>query len=126
MRHRRSSAPGRRPQRVAEQVREVVMTFLQEEARDPRIGFVTVVAVDLTPDLQHAVIRYTVHGDDEARARTQEGLEAATVAVRRRLGAELRLRVVPEVVFRADLGQQHAQHIEALLAKLRGTEGQGS
>ena len=102
------------------------MGFLQEEARDPRIGFVTVIAVDLTPDLQRAVIRYTVHGDDEARARTQEGLEAATVAVRRRIGAELRLRVVPEVVFRADLGQQHAQHIEELLAKLRGTEGQDS
>jgi ribosome-binding factor A len=124
MRHRRSSAPGRRPQRVAEQVREVVTAFLQEEARDPRIGFVTVIAVDLSPDLQHAIIRYTVHGDDEARARTQEGLEAATVAVRRRIGAELRLRVVPEVVFRADLGQQHAQHIEALLAKLRDAEGQ--
>jgi ribosome-binding factor A len=125
MRHRRSSAPGRRPQRVAEQVREVVTAFLQEEARDPRIGFVTVIAVDLSPDLQHALIRYTVHGDDEARTRTQEGLEAATVAVRRRIGAELRLRVVPEVVFRADLGQQHAQHIEALLAKLRDAEGEG-
>jgi len=122
MRHRRSNVPGRRPQRVAEQVREVVTGFLQTEARDPRIGFVTVIAVDLTPDLQHAVIRYTVHGDDTARAQTQEGLDHAAVAVRRRIGEALHLRVVPEVVFRADLGQQHAQHIEALLAKLRGTE----
>ena len=126
MRHRRSSAPGRRPQRVAEQVREVVTAFLQEEARDPRIGFVTVIGVDLTPDLQRAVVRYTVHGDDAARAQTQDGLEAAAVAVRRRIGATLRLRVVPEVVFRADLGQQHAQHIEELLTRLRDTEGQGS
>ena len=126
MRHRRSAAPGRRPQRVAEQVRQVVTAFLQEEARDPRIGFVTVTAVEITGDLQRAVIRYTVHGDDAARAQTQAGLEAAAVAVRRRLGEALRLRVVPEVVFHADLGQQHAQQIEALLAKLRGTEEQGS
>lgn len=123
---RHTSAPGRRPQRVAEQVRQVVTAFLQEEARDPRIGFVTVIGVDLTSDLQHAVVRYTVHGDEAARAQTQEGLEHAAVAVRRRIGEALRLRVVPEVVFRADLGQQHAQHIEALLSKLRGTEGEGS
>jgi ribosome-binding factor A len=126
MRHRRSSAPGRRPQRVAEQVREVVTAFLQAEARDPRIGFVTVIGVDLTPDLQRAVIRYTVHGDDRARALTKEGLGAAAVVVRRRIGETLHLRVVPEVEFRADLGQQHAQHIEELLSKLRDPEGQGS
>lgn len=123
---RHASAPGRRPRRVAEQVRQVVTAFLQEEARDPRIGFVTVTAVELSGDLQHAVVRYTVHGDDAARAQTQGGLEAAAVAVRRRIGEALRLRVVPEVVFRADLGQQHAQHIESLLSRLRDTEGQGS
>jgi len=120
---RHTSAPGRRPRRVAEQVRQVVTAFLQEEARDPRIGFVTVIGVDLTPDLQRAVIRFTVRGDDAVRVQTQEGLDHAAVAVRRRLGEALRLRVVPEVVFKADLGQQHAQHIEELLTRLRDTEG---
>ncbi len=126
MRHR--TPPGRRPQRVAEQVRQVVTTFLQEEARDPRIGFVTITGVDITRDLQHAVITFTVHGDEAVRAQTLEGLEAAAVAVRRRIGEELRLRVVPEVVFRPDLGRQHAQHIEELLGKLklRDPEEQGS
>jgi len=123
---RHSSVPGRRPQRVAEQVRQVVTAFLQEEARDPRIGFVTVTGVDITRDLQRAVISFTVHGDETARAQTLEGLEHAAVAVRRRIGEALRLRVVPEVVFRPDLGRQHAQHIEELLSKLRDTEGQGS
>ena len=120
---RHTSAPGRRPRRVAEQVRQVVTAFLQEEARDPRIGFVTVIGVDLTPDLQRAVIRFTVRGDDAVRVQTQEGLDHAALAVRRRLGEALRLRVVPEVVFKADLGQQHAQHIEELLTRLRDTEG---
>lgn len=126
MKRRHASVPGRRPQRVAEQVRQVVTAFLQEEARDPRIGFVTVTGVDITGDLQRAVINFTVHGDEAARAQTLEGLEAAAVAVRRRIGEALRLRIVPEVVFRPDLGRQHAQHIEELLSKLRDTEGQGS
>jgi ribosome-binding factor A len=126
VKRRHASVPGRRPQRVAEQVRQVVTAFLQEEARDPRIGFVTVTGVDITRDLQRAVISFTVHGDEAARAQTLEGLEAAAVAVRRRIGEALRLRIVPEVVFRPDLGRQHAQHIEELLSKLRDTEGHGS
>ena len=117
MRHR-TGGPGRRPRRVAEQVRQVVASFLHEEARDPRIGLVTVTAVDLTQDLQHATVSYVVHGDAAQQALTQEGLDAAAKAVRRRLGEALGLRVVPEVVFRRDHGQEHAARIESLLADL--------
>ena len=115
---RRSSPPGRRPRRVAEQVRQVVTAFLTEEARDPRIGFVTVTNVEITRDLTRATVSYVVHGDGDQREKTQEGLEAATVAVRRRIGAELHLRVVPEVVFKLDTGSEHMAHIARLLAGL--------
>ena len=123
MRHR--SAPGRRPQRVAETVRQVVTAFLQEEARDPRIGFVTVTSVEITGDLQHAMVHFTVHGDEAQRARTLEGLGHAAVAVRRRLGEALRVRVVPEVVFIPDRGMEHAARIEELLAELKRPPGSG-
>ena len=63
MKRRRTGDAGRRPRRVAEQIRQVVAAFLMEDVRDPRIGFVTVTNVDLSGDLQHAVIRYVVHGD---------------------------------------------------------------
>lgn len=119
---RSRSAPGRRPERAAESVRQVVATFLHEEARDPRIGFVTVTAVELTKDLTRAVVRFTVHGDDAARQQTLEGLQAAAVAVRRRVGEALKLRVVPEIVFSLDHGMEHAARIDALLAQLRKPE----
>ena len=77
----------------------MVTAFLTEEARDPRIGLVTVTNVAITRDLTRASVSYVVHGDADQRDRTQEGLEAAAVAVRRRIGSELQLRVVPEVVF---------------------------
>ena len=117
MKHR-SSPPGRRPRRVAEQVRQVVTAFLTEEARDPRIGLVTVTNVEITRDLSRATVSYVVHGDADQREKTQEGLEAAAVAVRRRLGSELQLRVVPEVVFKLDTGSEHMAHIARLLAGL--------
>ncbi len=122
MKHRRSSPPGRRPRRVAEQVRQVVTSFLQEEARDPRIGLVTVTGVELTGDLQHATVHYVVHGGSDQQALTEEGLSAAAPAVRRRIGSELQLRVVPEVTFELDQGSEHAAHIARLLAGI-GREG---
>ena len=65
----------RRPDRVAEAIREGVATFLAEGAKDPRIrGFVTVTAVDVTRDLRHATVFVSVMGDDAARKSTFEGL----------------------------------------------------
>lgn len=116
MKHRRTQPAGRRPKRVAEQVRQVVTSFLQEEARDPRIGLVTVTAVDVTGDLQHATIHYVVHGGADQQSSTEEGLAAASGAIRRKIGHELQLRVVPDLVFELDKGSEHAAHIARLLA----------
>lgn len=110
---------GRRPQRVAEAVREVVASFLQQEARDPRIGFVTVTGVRATPDLRRAVVSFVAHGDADAQAAALAGLRRAAGAVRRELGRRLRLRTVPEVVFELDRGLEHAARIQGLLAALR-------
>jgi ribosome-binding factor A len=121
-----ASGSDRRPKRLAEQIRQVVTAFLQGEARDPRIGLVTVTGVDLTGDLQRAVVRYVVHGTDEQRAQTREGLTAAAAAVRRRLADALSVRLVPEVIFEPDRGLEHAARIQQLLADLhRPGEGAG-
>lgn len=121
-----SRSPNRRPQRVAEQIRAVVTAFLQEEARDPRIGLVTITSVAIGRDLQRAEVRFVVHGDDAVKTQTLEGLTHAVPAVRRRLGEALRLRLVPEVVFTPDRGLEHAARIEQLLAGLKKPEDAAS
>jgi ribosome-binding factor A len=100
-------------------VRQVVTAFLTGEARDPRIGLVTVTQVVMTHDLQHATIHYVVHGSAEQQAQTAEGLKAASAAVRRKIGQEIELRVVPEIVFELDKGHEHAARIEQLLAEIK-------
>ena len=119
---RRASASGWRPRRVAEAIRETVTDFLHEEARDPRIGMVTITDVHVSGDLQHAIVRFVVHGDAKEREDTLAGLTHAVPAVRLRLGGRLRLRLVPDLVFEPDLAQDHAQRIETLLAELRRQE----
>ncbi len=111
--------PGRRPQRVAEAIREAVAEFLTAEARDPRIGLVTVTAVKVTPDLKRAVVAVMVHGGDEAKEQSRKALTHASGAVRRIIGDRLRLKTVPEVVFELDHELERAARIDRLLADLR-------
>lgn len=117
--------PGRRPQRVAEAIREAVAEFLQSQVRDPRIGFVTVTGVKVTADLKRAVVAVMVHGDEEAKTQSLWGLTHAAGAMRRTIGARLTLKTVPEVVFELDRELERAARIESLLAQLRRPEDAG-
>ena len=110
----------RRPDRVAESIRDQVATFLSEGAKDPRIrGFVTVTAVEMTRDLRHATVFVSVMGNDEATKATFEGLASVASHLRSMLGKSLRLRNAPEVHFKADESIARASRIEQLLAQVR-------
>jgi ribosome-binding factor A len=115
--------PGRRPQRVAEAIREAVAEFLTAEARDPRIGLVTVTAVKVTPDLKRAVVAVMVHGDDEAKELSRRALMHAAGAMRRVIGDRLRIKSVPEVAFELDHELERAARIDRLLAELHQADG---
>jgi len=110
----------RRPDRVAEVIREDVATFLSDGAKDPRIrGFVTVTAVEVTRDLRHATVFVTIMGSEDDKKATFEGLESVATHLRARLGKSLRLRNTPEIVFKVDQSVAHATRIEELLAQVR-------
>ncbi|HUI42635.1 MAG TPA: 30S ribosome-binding factor RbfA [Terriglobia bacterium] len=111
--------PGRRHDRLADQIRSEVAELIEGELQDPRIGFVTVTHVELSPDLAHAHVLVSVLGDEDARQQSMAGLASAAGYVRREIAQRLRLRRAPEVVFALDLGGERAARIEDLLAKLR-------
>ncbi len=112
--------PNRRPDRVAEAIREEVTTFLAEDARDPRlVGLVTVTGVDVTSDLRHASVYVSVLGSDEDRASTAAGLDSLAAHLRARVGKALRLRFAPELSFRFDRSIERAARIETLLTQIK-------
>lgn len=113
----------RRPDRVAEAIREEVATFLAERVKDPRIqGLVTVTGVDVTRDLRHARVYVSVMGSDSEKAATMEGLASLAGHLRSLLGRSMRLRVAPEIEFRADPSIERAARIESLLAQVRSQQ----
>jgi ribosome-binding factor A len=111
---------GSRPDRVADQIRSEVASMLARDVHDPRIGFVTITRVQVTPDLQHARIHYTALGDDKARANTAKALGRAAGFLRRQIGSRLRLRRVPDLEFLFDESIAGQDRIEQLLNNIRG------
>ena len=112
----------RRPEQVGETLRQVITEALAREVRDPRVGFVTVTAVLVTPDLSHARIMVSVPGDDATRDRALEGLQSAAGFLRSRAAKTLSTRIVPELHFELDKGLQHAARINELLEGIRREE----
>ena len=87
--------------------------------KDPRIGFVTITSVDVTPDLRQAKVFYTLMGSQEDRDRNQAGLASSSSYIRQQLGKVLRLRYVPEIRFEYDSSVDYGQHLEKLLSDVK-------
>ncbi|MBW4595558.1 MAG: 30S ribosome-binding factor RbfA [Brasilonema angustatum HA4187-MV1] len=114
-------ATDRRVSRVAELIKREVSQMLLNGIKDDRVGtgMVSVTDVDVSGDLQHAKIYVSIYGTEEAKAETMAGLKSATGYVRSELGARVRLRRTPEVVFLEDRSIERGTKVLSLLNKLQ-------
>ncbi|CAN5837901.1 30S ribosome-binding factor RbfA [soil metagenome] len=107
--------------RLNEQLKRELTTLLQFEVKDPRITTVSILDVEVSPDLYHAKVFYTLRGDEEERRLVHEGLRAAAGYLRTELGRRMHIRRAPELHFAFDNTLEHAMHIERLLQEARAT-----
>ncbi len=108
----------RRTERLGEELREEVALLIAGELKDPRIGFVTVTRVEITPDLRTARIYVGVLGTEKQRTASLAGLRKGAGFLRRALGRSLRLRHTPELVFQYDEGLEASDRVAKLLAEI--------
>jgi ribosome-binding factor A len=108
-----------RARKMADLIREVVAQRLQKGLRDPRMGYVTITDVQVTGDLQHASIFFTVLGDETERADTAAALKAATGMLRTEVGRNITARLTPSIEFVPDGIPENAAAIESLLSEAR-------
>ena len=113
---------GLRLLKVNEALREVLS---QEIAalKDPRIGFVTVTGVEVSAYLRHAKVFVSVLGNAKARERTLAGLRAAHGHLQQRIGADVRTKRTPQLLFLYDESVDRGQRIETLLKRYEGELG---
>jgi len=113
---------GRRPERLAEEIREEIARMIASELKDPRLGFVTVIRVELAHDLRHARVHVGVLGDEREREKSLAALGSAAGFVRRELGRRLRIHHTPEIDFRYDKGLEATDRVARLLQEEAGRE----
>lgn len=116
---------GDRRVRVAERIREEVSLILQNRAKDPGLGAVTVTDVTVTADLKIARVHYSVLGGEEERLRVRDALRRSKGFIRRELGQALGMRYAPEVAFLYDPAYERGARIERLLREAGVERGDG-
>ncbi len=107
-----------RAHRVGEQIHKEISALLLKGLKDPRIGFVTITAVEVTPDLHLARVYFTVIGDEAARKSTEKALKNSVSFIRRQLGHRLRMRYVPDLIFLYDTSLEYGNRIESLIQEI--------
>lgn len=112
----------RRTKQVGEFLREELTDIIRREVRDPRVGFMSLTRVDVTPDIRTARVYVSVLGTDKEREDTLDALRSAAGFIRYHLKPRLRTRQIPSLEFRDDRSMEEAANIAETLASLkRGT-----
>lgn len=112
----------KRCEKVAEAIHEEISALLVKGVKDPRIGFVTVTGVKVTDDLHLATVYFSAIGNEEARKGAEAGLNSAKGFLRREVGKVLRMRYVPDLLFKYDDSVEYGSRIESLLKQIHETE----
>ncbi len=117
----------KRSEKVAETIHETISSILARGLNDPRIGFVTIIAVEVTDDLSLARIYFTVIGDEAAKKNSEIGLNSAKGFIRKELGRVLTIRHMPELIFKYDHSQEYGNRIDSILKEIdAGHDGDDS
>jgi len=108
-----------RLERVAEEMKKEISRIIHDELKDPRVGFVTIMRVEVTADLRQAKVFASCLGTPEQKAASLAGLSRATGFVRRLIGDRIKLRYNPELLFVEDETVDRQLHMSKLIDDLR-------
>lgn len=111
-----------RMEKVQELMKQEISKIILQDLKDPRIGFVTVTAVDVSSDLRNARIYVSLMGSDQQIADCWRGLKSSLGFLRREVGHRVRLRYTPELTLELDKSVEYSVHIQELLQKIRTQE----
>ena len=103
-----------RPQKVADLIQRELSDLLRREVRDPRVGMITITAVDVSPDLSHAKVFFTLL-EQKDRDTTIQGLQRAAGYLRSQLAHRIKLYTTPELRFVYDESVERGDRLSQLI-----------
>ena len=111
-----------RKDRIGDLIKKEIAHIIQNELKDPGIGFVTITAVKVSVDLKHAKIFYSVLGDEDSKRKSESALRRASGFIQHEIGKKLKLKYTPEIFFQFDGSAEYGAHIEGLIQKIHRDE----
>lgn len=108
--------------RVAELLKEEIGRLMHEELKDPRIGFLTVTRVDISPDIKNAKVFVSVMGSKKQKEESMEALEKGKGYIQGEIGKNLRLKYTPVLSFKLDESVDASMRITKILKKIKRQE----
>jgi ribosome-binding factor A len=112
----------RRADRVGDVMLQELAYLLQRRVKDPRLEGITLTRVQVSADLRHARVFYSVLGTDEVKVAVASGLDSARGYLKRELGRRLQLRYMPDIVFCYDDSLDYGSRIHRLLTELKKSD----
>jgi ribosome-binding factor A len=113
---------GKRTERLGGQIQQEISDIISRKVKDPRLGFVTVTGVVMSPDLRYAKVYITVMGEAEAAEKSLACLESAASFIRHELGGRVRVKHVPEIRFYIDKAAARGRRIDSLLREIKSPD----
>lgn len=104
-----------RSRRIAQQVQRELSDIIRLELKDPRVGMITITDVEVTPDAAHAKVYFTLLGDAAQVEETSATLAHAAGFLRSELAHRLKLRIVPQLVFKYDASVERGMRVSRLI-----------
>lgn len=108
-----------RTSRLSEEIRRIVSNIIQNDIKDPRVPMLTsITQVDVTKDLRYAKLYVSVFGTDEQKQSCIEGLRSAAGYIRKEVGAKIKVRYIPEMIFEIDNSIEYGLNISKKLNEI--------
>ena len=107
-----------RMDRVNELIKRELCQLLRAELQDPRLEFVTITKVEVSPDLHNARVKFSVLGDSEQVRLVQQSLHHARSYIRKKIGKSIRLRFTPEFEFIYDPALEGSARLDHLFEEI--------
>lgn len=108
-----------RLEKINSELKKEISEIVEYELKDPRLGFITITAVEITPDLHYAKVYFSVLGSVQEETKAEQGLKSSAGYIRKLVGAKIKMRYTPELVFKPDKSGEYSVRIFKQLEEIK-------
>lgn len=105
--------------KVESLIKAEISDIICRKIQDPRIGFTTITSVEVSKDLRLAKVFVSIYGSEEDKKKALEGLISASKFVHNELRKRMRIKIIPEIVFKIDTSIEYGIHMAKVIDELK-------